>query len=109
MKNWEIQVLETCKSGYENWNTYCIRSGNNVHIATVGDVDRFFEKDTLIHALLIAAAPDLLEACKEALRSFRLIYDTVDDNKELASLDCWPLTELRVAIAKAEGKSAGIC
>jgi hypothetical protein len=63
MKNWSIQELETKKQGYENWNTYCIRAENNVHIASVGHVDRFFEEDTLAHAKLISAAPDLLEAC----------------------------------------------
>ena len=60
---WTIQQLEQGKNGYESWNTYCIRDAKtNVHIATVGDVDRFFEDRNEKHAALIAAAPELLQA-----------------------------------------------
>ena len=64
---WIIQTLRT-HDGYPNWTSYCIRSAaSNVHIATVGDVDRFYEDKTLQHAQLIAAAPELLKACKRML------------------------------------------
>ena len=49
-----------------------------------------------------AVIPELLEACKEALKALRIIYDNTSDEDVLARLDCWPLTELRQAIAKAE-------
>lgn len=45
---------------------------------------------------------DLLEACKEALRALRVVYDNTNCEDLLARLDCWPLTELREAVAKAE-------
>ena len=64
---WEIQLLETDKSGYKGWNTYCIRASNNCHLATVGDVDRFHANDTEANARLIAAAPDLLKTAKTLL------------------------------------------
>ncbi len=51
---------------------------------------------------LFKAAPGLLKACKEALRSFRVIYDEIDDEDKLAKLDCWPLAQLREAINQAE-------
>jgi hypothetical protein len=59
---WTTQELEHAYHGYENWNTYCIRSPQNVHIATIGHVDRYHEQDHEANARLIAAAPELLEA-----------------------------------------------
>ena len=53
------------------------------------------------NARLIAAAPDLLEACEESLRALRIIYDNTDEEDLLARLDCWPLTKLHTAITKA--------
>ena len=51
---------------------------------------------------LFAAAPELLEACKEALKALRIIYEHTDDEDVCSRLDCWPLTEIRNAITKAE-------
>jgi hypothetical protein len=39
----------------------------NVHIATVGAVDRYFEGQAGEHARIMAAAPELLRACIAAL------------------------------------------
>lgn len=55
------------------------------------------------NARLIAAAPDLLKGCKEALKALRIVYDNTDDEDILAKLDCWPLSLLREAITKATG------
>jgi len=65
--------------------------GNDVHVATVP----FIESGamTFANAKLIAAAPDLLEACAEAEK---YISDTTPDG--LGDM-------LRAAIAKAEGRS----
>ena len=68
MKNWTIQSLETNKSGFEGWNTYAVRAENNVHIASIGHVDRFFQDDTLRHAKIISSAPELLASCQGLLK-----------------------------------------
>jgi len=54
------------------------------------------------NARLIAAAPKLLKVCEAALKAFRVIYDNTDDEDILARLDCWPLKQLRDAIAEAK-------
>lgn len=62
MSTWKIQPLGH-RPGYPTWQQFAIRdAATNVHIATVGDVDRYFEGKTEEHARLIAAAPDLFEA-----------------------------------------------
>ncbi len=64
---WTLQALPA-KPGYPNWIPHCIRSGpSNVHIATVGNVDRYYEGDAqTANAELIALAPSLL-AQRDAL------------------------------------------
>lgn len=52
------------------------------------------------NAQLIAAAPDLIEACKMAEEFLRLECDCSESDD-----DGNPLKELRAAIAKAEGNS----
>lgn len=89
---WKLQLLQDGRKGYPGWKTYCIREQKtNVHISTVGSVDRYYEKNNLRNAILMASAPDLLEACKLAL------YDTeLDDETKVKVLES--------AVAKAEGK-----
>jgi hypothetical protein len=94
--NWTVQSLETAKNGYADWNTYCIRAANNCHLATVGNVDRFFEENALDNARLIAAAPDLLEA----LRALTAIVNGCRISKKEKERH---LDNARTAIAKAEG------
>lgn len=55
-----------------------------------------FNKEQLANALLIAAAPDLLEALRELER----VYETGDFDSEFKPA----LEKARAAIAKAEGK-----
>jgi hypothetical protein len=53
------------------------------------------------HAHLIAAAPDLLEACKEALDVLRYAQEQMDGPFDMP----WPVTQrLEAAISRAEGK-----
>ena len=93
---WTVQTLETAKDGYPDWNTYCIRASNNCHLATVGGVDRFFEENAGDNARLIAASPELLEACKAVRDSVhRCPSRFVKKSIVKMVLD---------AIAKAEGK-----
>lgn len=61
---WTLQELPA-KHLFPEWIPWCVRADNNVHIATVGDVDRFFEKQQAANARLIASAPELYEALRE--------------------------------------------
>ena len=88
---WTVQTPEKRKNGYENWNTYCVRSSRNVHLATVGHVDRFHEDDHEANARLIAAAPELLAALE-------LIYSNAAESPE------WIRDRISLAIAKAKGE-----
>lgn len=58
---------------------------------------------------VLEAGPELLEACREALKCFRAIYDDIESGslsaeQLLASNDYWPLSQLRDAILKAKPK-----
>jgi hypothetical protein len=67
-KIWKYQELESSRPGYPGWKSYTVRdTETNVHIATVGNIDRYFEKNTEDHARLLAAAPELLDALRSAL------------------------------------------
>jgi hypothetical protein len=79
--------------GYPDWTDYAVRcKGTNVHLATVGNVDRYYERNNLANARLIAAAPDLLEAARDALA----VAERTSDGSA-----AW-IIALRAAIAAAE-------
>lgn len=64
---WKIQDLGE-RTGYPNWHSFAIRTEKeNVHLATVGNIDRYFEGKELANATLMAAAPELLAACQAVL------------------------------------------
>jgi len=93
---WEIQHLGH-RPGYPHWNQYAIRDiATNVCIAIVGDVDRYFEKNTLEHATLMHAAPELLEALE--------MVDRIWSNDSQLQPDS-PLAIVRNAIAQAKVKA----
>ena len=70
--------------------------GDHVICTTPESIDRF--EETRDNARLIAAAPDLLEACKMALGT--LEAEPVEIRKPMN------ISILRAAIAKAEGEEA---
>ncbi len=56
---WKVQELGS-RVGYPDWHQYAVRHAKtNVHLATVGNVDRYYERDTKAHAMLMAAAPTM--------------------------------------------------
>jgi len=64
---WTVQELERNRNGYQGWHTYCVRHASNVHLATIGHVDRYGCERNAANARLIAAAPDLLAALAKLL------------------------------------------
>jgi len=97
---WAIQELADNWHGYDGWKTFCVRSPRNVHLATVGDVDRFHQDDHEANARLIAAAPDLLFVARLVAEGYN---DWPESHGSLPSDDTIRL--LRAAIAKAEGQA----
>uniref|UniRef100_A0A6M3LR60 Uncharacterized protein n=1 Tax=viral metagenome TaxID=1070528 RepID=A0A6M3LR60_9ZZZZ len=63
---WTVEKLMEKWHGYEGWTTFTVRDDRNCCLAVVGEVDNLPSPDNEGNARLMAAAPDLLEACKEA-------------------------------------------
>lgn len=117
---WTIQDLGLSRGEqYPGWHTYCVRAPNYVHLATVGDVDRFYQDSNKANARLIAAAPELLAALHNAADLLTKISGQAD-NVEIYSksekgsnivagtireLSRDALAPIRAAIAKAERQS----
>lgn len=79
--------------------------------SVVADIDRhawYREGEATANARLIAAAPELLEACELALSGLRSIYDRLEMANEAIAIDIFedesglPLELLSKAINKAE-------
>lgn len=90
---WRAELLEVGRRDYPDWNTFTIRAENNVCLAVVGEIDRYYEQDTAKNARLISAAPDLLEIVKE-------LWDSPNDFPKTYAF--WE--RVKKAIAKAEGR-----
>jgi hypothetical protein len=92
-RDWTLQPT----AGHETHGQSVICDGDGRSIAIVYDGDR--------DGRLIAAAPDLLEACKSALNGFRTMYEAMEEGRDASEIyadeSFWPLGELRAAIAKA--------
>ena len=84
------------------WHLLITRDNNSLfthYVWPASDIDscRIAAVYGEANAHLIAAAPELLEACKNALRTFGYYADAGHDVDE-------PMDMLEAAIAKAEGK-----
>lgn len=79
---WKIQDLGT-RPGYPDWHEYAIRDRKtNVHIATVGNVDRYFEKENKAQAALMVQAPELLAQRNELIAIASLLAAMPDHSPE---------------------------
>jgi len=75
--------------------------GNGIYVASVGTCRKSQAERTLADSALIAAAPDLLEACQLAITKLDALRERFRDN--------WPIdlspkvaeTHIRAAIARA--------
>lgn len=67
---WTLQALEDTHHGYEDWQTFAIRSPANVCLALVGTVDRYESERIPANAAFIVSAvnahDDLVAALREA-------------------------------------------
>lgn len=93
---WALQSLGGGYRGYDDWCPWCVRSPQNVHLATVGGVDRFESERIEANARLIAAAPELLEALEGIVDNEMCSCPAECDDQ------CWHSIARR-AIAKATG------
>mgnify|MGYP001810103442 CR=1 FL=1 len=96
---WTIQDLGH-RLGYPNWRPKAIRCAHaNVHLATVGNVDRYYEGERQeANARLIAAAPALLDLVERCAPLVRRCADTTVSHDPLVDLDrdiCRILNTLR--------------
>ena len=101
-KPWKAEFVGSSGSGDNIDDVY------EVHAA--GGHFRVAEYMTPADARLIAAAPDLLEACKDALESLEMLQGGCTDFNDgtVEALTVWcpeVIDSLSAAIAKAEGKS----
>jgi len=95
-KHWSPRNSEP--KGLHLWGDIKENDGRTgVRLATIEKLRGFRRSETEANARLIAAAPDLLEACKEALSRLTMIHDVhnIRSSKEIGQLE--------QVIAKAEG------
>jgi len=102
---WAVQGLGPVRPEYPDWNHYAIRSPENICLAVVHEVDRYGADRALPDARLIAAAPELLKACKAVSEWHQ--HSVGCPASEIGAIgdsgcDCG-LAAVRAAIAKAEG------
>ena len=96
------KIVTDCLSGVRP----CIHNDDGFHIAAVyrGIFGDKFESQFEANARLIAAAPDLLEACERMFRSLGAYLDHTYQDKFLYYAPKEALELGRAAIAKTKGK-----
>jgi len=94
---WKVEPFVQSINSYPNWHSFTVRHDRtNVHIATVGDVDRYYEKNNEANARLIASAPDLLAALES-------LVEMDDDPIRYMACCSYRIDAARAAIEKAKG------
>lgn len=87
--------------------TGAVRAERITRVAVASGQDQLSDSEVKANLHLIAAAPDLLEACKNALKNLEELKDFVDPaSKSIMALtreDRETYALLKDAIAKAEG------
>ena len=103
---WKIEAKQKPtqkRNVYEHGETFRLIAKNKsvFGIATIDGPSNFnMQEELRANARLIAAAPDLLEACKSAFSELWNLYQTTDDQSFQEDFEI--LTELKNAIEKAE-------
>lgn len=97
---WTIQRLETQRNGYD-WQTFAIRSPQNVCLTVVGDVDRFESERIPANASLIAHAPAMREALRMAAGRLEFLHGLSHPNMACGHIDNAEWLEPARAILRA--------
>ncbi len=97
---WEVDSDE--RTGIVYISSHLIGSHDVCDLYHVADCEIITKENAMANAHLIAAAPDLLEACKAAA-ACRFVAKHPEDNKVFWETE----RTLGKAIAKAEAKDAG--
>lgn len=63
---WKIEVVYVDFHGYENWETFSVRSKENYCLAIVGEVDRATESVNLENAVLMGNAAEMFDTLRKA-------------------------------------------
>lgn len=100
---WKFHVLQENRAGYPGWKSYCIRAANNCHLATVGNVDRYFETYFEDLTRLMTAAPELLDALESFLRAPSVGSD--GPGSSTIVVQDFNIRAARAAIAAAKGEA----
>ncbi len=97
-----IQEMPAAHLEYPNWIAYNVRDSRNVCRAQIGNVDRATEGMNKQTAQLFAAAPDLLNACRDVMQKldWAIGYQATNDRLSPQQL-CELVDTLHAAIAKA--------
>lgn len=101
---WTVQDMGA-RPDYPNWRSYCIRDkATNVHLSTVGAMDRYFEERTGEFAVLMGAAPELLDALTSILKLADWYAQLAPVSREAGIASQIDRDRARAAIAKATGQ-----